>query len=59
MSVVGSIRRCMFDRCVGDVDGCAMGMWIVELCGVMDDHQKGFGEDDMTVILQYLCSAYI
>ena len=40
---VGSIRRCMF---VGDVDGFAMGMWMVELCGVRDGHSYvvGFGD---------------
>ena len=54
---VGSIRRCVFDGCGGDVDGVAM--WVVELCCVRDGHSyvEGFGEDDVTVMLQYLCSA--
>ena len=44
------------------------GMWIALLwvcgqlsksCGVRDGHSyvEGFGEDDVTVMLQYLCSA--
>ena len=59
---VGSIRRCMFDGCVGDVDGFAVGMWTVELCGVRDGHSyvEGFsgrqGDSDVAIFVR--CVVY-
>ena len=59
LGVVYAWRVCVGDVDVDDVNGFALGMWIVELCGVRDGHSyvEGFEEDDVIVMLQYLCSA--